>query len=93
MHTVRIGHDLAKAKVCVWLDAPLDKTGHPFIFACKDTHICTRMYTESDKMASTLHWLSSILPHYGAGEAEITVYKYFKWNNQSESAIIRSVLK
>lgn len=45
MHTVCVGPDLADAKVCVWLNAPLDKTGHPFILACRDAHICTHMYT------------------------------------------------
>lgn len=39
MHTVCIGLDLAEAKVCVWLNAPLDRTGDPFIFACSGAHI------------------------------------------------------
>lgn len=47
MHTVCVGLDLAEAKVCVWLNAPLDKTGYPFIFACSDTHMCTHTYTHS----------------------------------------------
>lgn len=41
MHTVCVGPDLAEAKVCVWLNAPLDKTGYPFIFACRDAHRST----------------------------------------------------
>lgn len=47
MHTVCVGLDLAETKVCVWLNAPLDKTGYPFTFACSDTHICTHTYTHS----------------------------------------------
>lgn len=39
MHTVCVGLDLAEAKVCVWLNAPLDRTGNPFIFACSGAHI------------------------------------------------------
>lgn len=45
MHTVCVGLDLAEAKVRVWLNAPLDKTGYPFIFACSDAHIC--IYTNT----------------------------------------------
>lgn len=59
MHTVCVGPDLAEAKVCVWLNAPLDKTGHPFIFAWRNTHIC--MHTHSDKMASVLQKLPPTL--------------------------------
>lgn len=56
MHTVCIGPELAEAKVCVWLNAPLDKTGHPFIFAWRDTHTCMHIYTHthSDKMTVML---------------------------------------
>lgn len=32
MHTVCVGLDLAEAKVCVWLNAPLDRTDDPFIY-------------------------------------------------------------
>lgn len=52
MHTVCVGPDLAEAKVYVWLTAPLDRTGHPFPFACGDTRRCARAH--GDKMASAL---------------------------------------
>lgn len=56
MHTVCVGLDLAEAKVRVWLNAPLDRTGQPFIFACSDAHKRTaHVHTcQVTKMASTL---------------------------------------
>lgn len=51
MHTVCVGLDLAEAKVRVWLNAPLDRTGQPFIFACSDAHKThgARTHMPSDK--------------------------------------------
>lgn len=47
MHTVCVGLDLAEAKVYVWLNAPLDKTGDPFIFACSGANITPNTCTQS----------------------------------------------
>lgn len=62
MHTVCVGPDLAEAKVRVWLNAPLDKTGHPFILHAGEPHTLSHTHTythaQSDKKASTLQWLS-----------------------------------
>ena len=46
MHTVCVGPDLAEAKVYVWLNAPLDKAGHPFIFAWRGTYLHALTHTQ-----------------------------------------------
>lgn len=62
MHTVCVGLDLAEAKVCVWLNAPLDRTGDPFIFACSSAHItpnpCITELVASSHYSVKQRWLS-----------------------------------
>lgn len=74
MHTVCVGLDLAEAKVCVWLDAPLDKTGNRFIFACSGAHITPKPIQ---------HGASRFLP----SKAKMAVYKHVDMRERNLRAI------
>lgn len=82
MHTVWNGLDLAEAKVCVLLNAPLDKTRQP-IHICMQSHTDIHAHTTAHihRVTRLLVCTSSFHPslHYCVYKVKISAYKYSTW--------------